>query len=228
MPQGKYNLADCEDSGQKFAYKEHAYLKRCALKVAFNDLDGHWSNGHVTLLSELVLPVSSKTGTRVIEDFAGSSYFRPNELVNRYQITKMALLINGIKIPAKTPFSEKIYLDVPSDNREMSRAIYAATLMGIIKGYPDNNFRPNQRVNRAEALKILLRAAQIKDVESGVQVANPFDDVKRLDWYGKYVLFAYKHELVNGYHDSTFQPARTVSRSELGKMLVKIMDFQNS
>ena len=223
---GNYNLADCRPSGRIFTHHESSFLKRCELKPEFNDIMGHWSYGYVQYLSELVLPASGTTGTRVMDDFVGTS-FRPNDLVNRAQITKMALLINGIKIPAEVPAAEIVYSDVPKDNSEMSRIIYAATAVGIIEGYPDGNFRPYQRVNRAEALKILLKSAQIRHVESAWQIPNPFTDVSSGAWYSKYILFSYKNNLVNGYHDESFQPARKVSRSELVKMLVKVMDYQN-
>jgi hypothetical protein len=95
---------------------------------------------------------------------------------------------------------------------------------GVVKGYEDNTFRPAQKVNRAEALKIIL-------VGLGVEVpataaSTSFSDVKTSDWFASYVMKAKELAIVNGNPDGTFAPGRTVARAEFVKMLLMSNGFK--
>jgi len=94
----------------------------------------------------------------------------------------------------------------------------------IVKGYEDGTFKPEQAVNRAEALKIILESAKIKmeDVEE-----SQFSDVKPDAWFAKYVAVAKAKGIVNGNPDGTFAPSREVSRAEFIKMLLNTNGFKS-
>jgi len=88
----------------------------------------------------------------------------------------------------------------------------------VISGYPDGSFKPDQVVNRAEALKIIL-------LGSGVQVPasidlEPFRDILRTDWFAPYVSKAKELAIVQGYNDGTFKPSQAVNLVENLKILL--------
>lgn len=91
---------------------------------------------------------------------------------------------------------------------------------GIVNGYNDNTFRPEQVVSRAEAVKLILETtgASIKNPDS-----IPFSDVKSSDWFAEYVMTAFSDNIVKGYADGKFKPANTVSKVEFLKMLLLAM-----
>ncbi|MBI5152493.1 S-layer homology domain-containing protein [Candidatus Peregrinibacteria bacterium] len=91
---------------------------------------------------------------------------------------------------------------------------------GIVAGYSDGTFKPEQVVSRAEAIKLILEAigAQLKDVSS-----IPFSDVKNSDWFAKYVMTGFSDNIVKGYSDGKFKPANIVSKVEFLKMLLIAM-----
>lgn len=94
----------------------------------------------------------------------------------------------------------------------------------VIKGYSDGTFKPQQLVNRAEALKMILAG---NGIESPDQFSSiKFNDVKSTDWFAKYVVKASTINIVNGNPDGTFAPGRTVSRSEFLKMLLTLNGFK--
>ncbi|MFH1012134.1 MAG: S-layer homology domain-containing protein [Candidatus Peregrinibacteria bacterium] len=86
----------------------------------------------------------------------------------------------------------------------------------IIGGYPDGSFKPEQTVNRVEALKMLMLAF---DVEAGVAGPLPFSDTDNSAWYATTLATAVEKGIVKGYDDGRFRPAQTVNRAEYLKIL---------
>lgn len=115
--------------------------------------------------------------------------------------------------------------DVPATNSAYKAIEYFAQL-GVIEGYTDTNtgikyFKPTQAVNRAEAVKMLLAGStQSYNIASSV-TSNVFPDVKPGDWFAPYVGAAKTAGIVKG-NDGTglFDPARTVNKAELMKMVI--------
>ena len=87
---------------------------------------------------------------------------------------------------------------------------------GILKGYDDGNFQPEKEINRAESIKVLLEA--LGEGPSTGEVGRDFSDVKSSDWFAGYVTKAKARNIIKGYKDGTFQPAKTVNQAELLKV----------
>lgn len=95
--------------------------------------------------------------------------------------------------------------------------------LGIIKGYDDGLFHPNDSINRAEAVKIILEGFSIDT--GGAHEGGVFDDVSATDWFFKYVMTAYEEGLVSGYSDGTFGPGNSITRGEAAKVVTLAMDM---
>ncbi len=94
---------------------------------------------------------------------------------------------------------------------------------GVISGYPDGTFKPNNTLNRAELLKILAGGKNVKPtLDQGYK--NCFPDVKE-EWFAPYVCYAKEKGWVGGYPDGTFKPAKTVNKVEAIKMLVNSQGY---
>lgn len=90
---------------------------------------------------------------------------------------------------------------------------------GVIEGYEDGTFRPDQLVNRAEALKIILLGSDIFVPE--FQEQEIFPDVIYGSWYAKYVMKAKNMGIVSGDDDTgMFRPGDTVNLAEAMKILL--------
>lgn len=91
---------------------------------------------------------------------------------------------------------------------------------GVIAGYDDGSFKPGVTVNRAEALKMILVG-----IDAATEIDElSFKDVKKTDWYYKYISTGYLKKIVSGYDDGSFKPEKTVTRGEFLKMLFVAMD----
>jgi len=106
---------------------------------------------------------------------------------------------------------------------------------GIVEGVGRGRFAPNDRITRAAALKIIIEAAGFADVEETFQDNYAkksgytyvyFPDVLIDKWFDKYVAFAKEFSIVGGYKNGTFGPGRNISRAEVAKGVVKVLELQ--
>lgn len=96
---------------------------------------------------------------------------------------------------------------------------------GVIDGYDDGSFRPDDPINRAEALKMVLIASEKDFVDDSEGEENEFSDVADEDWFYNYVLSAVQKEIVQGYEDGSFRPANNINVAESLKIV--FLAFEN-
>lgn len=132
----------------------------------------------------------------------------------------LAVLMTVLLIPTA---SASTFGDVASSNTNYVAIEYLVSI-GTLEGYSDGTFKPNQTINRAELMKILVAGQGIDPDENTYK--NCFPDVTT-DWYAKYVCYAHEEGWVDGYPDGTFQPATTVNKVEEVKMLVNALGLDS-
>ncbi len=88
----------------------------------------------------------------------------------------------------------------------------------IVQGYDDGTFRPDNTINRAEFMKIVVGAKYSSDYINVSKRNNCFSDV-RAAWYAPYVCIAKDEAMVGGYPDGTFKPEKNISFVEAAKIL---------
>lgn len=127
-----------------------------------------------------------------------------------FHATVLVLMLVGL---ARADFS-----DVASTDAH-AVAIESLVSQGILEGYSDGTFKPDQEVNRAEALKIILMGVGA-EVDESSGAALVFSDVSEEDWFFSYVSTGVALGIIQGYEDGTFKPEQTVNRAEAVKMLL--------
>ena len=177
-------------------------------QIFFNDIQGHWAEDYI---NELYLQhvVSGKS----------EGIFDPNGLITRAELTKIAILAFGHSVnptPNQHPFQ-----DVPL-NSWFAPYVEEAQRLGFVSGYDTGGFGPNDFVTRSAALKILLGAAGIDSAD----ITPDFPDVPTGAWYADYVGFAQKNEIVSGYSDGTFGPASNMTRAQVAKVVIKLLEYK--
>lgn len=134
----------------------------------------------------------------------------------------VTLLNAGIAGAATTSLG---YTDVSGTDPHY-KAIEWLSLNGVIKGYGDNTFRPNNPVNRAEMLKMIFIAdGNEDDADAALAGAQMFPDTPKTEWYAKYVALARQRGTVQGYPDGKFRPANNINKAEAYKIVLK--EFYN-
>ncbi|WP_414565574.1 MULTISPECIES: S-layer homology domain-containing protein [unclassified Anabaena] len=101
----------------------------------------------------------------------------------------------------------------------------------IVKGYPDQTFRPEGTITRAEFAVILQKAfAKTTDEQTNVNVPPLnqdvyFSDVPKSHWaYNAIQIAAYRNFVV-GYPNGTFQPNQNISRVQAIAVIRNIFNF---
>jgi|GEM_PF-981853 len=119
---------------------------------------------------------------------------------------------------------ELTFSDVPRGEEETVEIEFLVA-DGVLEGYSDGTYGPDNAINRAELMKILVYG-------QGIDPTGQFDsgclsDIPAGEWYEASVCYAVAQGWVEGYSDGTFKPAQTVNRAEAAKMVVNAMGFGN-
>lgn len=83
---------------------------------------------------------------------------------------------------------------------------------GMVSGYADGTFKPDQTVSRAEAVAIILKATGITATKTSAKL--PFTDVPEDAWYFPMIQKGVSMEKLKGYSDKTFRPDNPVTLPE--------------
>ncbi len=141
----------------------------------------------------------------------GDGLFRPNNFVSRAELTKILLLGSG----QEEVSGGNCFPDLEKGAWYHPYVCTAKEAVDFVQGYPDGLFRPNDFVNRAEALKMVL-------LSHGIEVSG----AASLNWYDSYVEKAEELGLL-------FSPAalddlgEPVTRAEIAQMVYLLHMNQN-
>ncbi|MCR8632336.1 S8 family peptidase [Paenibacillus radicis (ex Xue et al. 2023)] len=168
----------------------------------FTDIRGHWAQASILEMS----------GNKAIEGYDDYT-FRPNQTITRAEATTIlsrAFNLTKQKNIAYTDLSPKHWAFVH---------IARAAQSGIIDGYPDQSFAPDQPVSRMEMISMFARSLN----KTGKQRGDvPFTDVDNNYW-GVGILKQLKAEgWIGGYADGTFRPDQQATRAEFVTMLAQM------
>jgi len=108
-------------------------------------------------------------------------------MIRKFIATISAISMLGAYAPVAFA-QQSSFSDVPSDS-EISPAVEYLKAAGIISGYDDGTFRPNQKVNRAEAVKIIV-APLLTDEQLAQATSTVYNDVPADAWYLPYIEWA--------------------------------------
>ena len=114
---------------------------------------------------------------------------------------------------------ENPFTDVPEDSFYFLPVLWAVD-EGITNGASANTFNPGGDLLRAQVVTMLWRHAGSPVVDG----ANPFDDVKKTDFYYQAVLWAVQNGITNGTTATTFGPMGVCNRAQVVTFLWRYLD----
>jgi hypothetical protein len=98
--------------------------------------------------------------------------------------------------------------------------IKQAVSSGIVTGYPDGTFKPNDSVTRAEFAVMLMNTWK----PQGAGTSLTFTDTAKIGtWAQKAVAQAVQAGIIQGYEDGNFRPDAEITRSEMAVMIAKAL-----
>lgn len=91
---------------------------------------------------------------------------------------------------------------------------------GVISGYPDNTFRPDKSVTRAEFSKMCALLFGIKTYKR-----SSFEDVSENDWFYDYVSALSERRIILGYN-GFFNPLSKIKREDAAVIIARILELK--
>lgn len=133
------------------------------------------------------------------------STFRADRNMTRAEVAQMfyALLLD------KNVTITKSFSDVP-DDAWYATAVKTLASLGMMDGYPDGTFRPDEPITRAEFATVGLAFAY-----DPLDADCSYYDVSASAWYHTYVAQATTYGWIGGYPDNTFRPGNNITRVEV-------------
>lgn len=98
---------------------------------------------------------------------------------------------------------------------------------GVISGYGDNTFKPDNGISRAEFLTLLSR---VYNWSTSWYYPNNTITFKDSDTFGKFsdvIYYATNHGYIYGYGDGTFKPHNPISYAEVEIIMKRIIPYGN-
>jgi hypothetical protein len=152
--------------------------------------------------------------------------FYPARPVNRAEFLTMLYRANK---KTATAVSVSCFSDVKA-SEWYANVVCDAVAEGFVNGYPDGAFRPEQSVNRVEALKMLYKVfgLGILTGDDADLSSEDFTDIQAGAWYTTFVSSSYRNGLlpVAGYQSSgKFYPTNPLLRGEAAAYIWRAMNI---
>ena len=149
--------------------------------------------------------------TAYINGFADGT-FRPDQGITRAEMAAILARTVAVGTGIKADYADLQQTHWAYD--EIQQVIQS----GLMKGYPDGQFKPDQRMTRAELAAI---AFALKDLSA----AAGWSYTDTQDHWAEQMIEAVRTAgLMNGYPDGSFRPNNTVTRAEVVVLMNRLLD----
>nr|WP_240548402.1 immunoglobulin-like domain-containing protein [Paenibacillus lignilyticus] len=178
--------------------------------IHFSDITGHWAEPNIKKAASSGIVKGYQDGT-----------FKPGKTVTRAEFAVM--LMNVLKPQGEG--AQLTFTDTAKIGTWAKQAVAQAVQAGIIKGYADGSFRPNEEITRAEmaAMIAIATGTPIKEV-----AATDFADDKDIpEWAKAGVAFVKQAGIVQGKGDNQFVPRDHATRAEAVTVLLNLLAQMN-
>ena len=145
------------------------------------------------------------------------SHFGPSETTTRGMIITILYRMEG-----EPSVSGNAFADVKSD-MYYAAAINWAVENGIVKGYGDGIFGPEDSITREQLSNILMNYAEYKgaDVTARADLSNFCDALQASSWAEASLAWANAEGLIQGNPDSTINPGGNAERAQAAAILAR-------
>ena len=118
-----------------------------------------------------------------------------------------------------------------TDDSEITykEAVDVISALGVVDGYSDGDFRPDDVLTRGAAAKIICNLILGPTTASALSAGTaPFKDVPVTNTFAGYITYCSQQGIISGYADGTFRPTGTLSGNAFMKMLLGALGYDSS
>lgn len=165
--------------------------------------DGYWAK----------MPIEANASMGTVAGFADGN-FKPESGLSRADQVVMLVRAKGIALPPEQ--AKVVFKDVKPDFWA-AKYIEVAAREGLVLGYPDKTFRPNNNISRVEGIVMTTRFASLPLHPEVASTA--FNDLPADHWAAKYVAAAKSAGLIKFIEANALRPAQALTRAESTAMI---------
>jgi hypothetical protein len=166
--------------------------------------DGYWAK----------MPIENGATVGLVQGYPDGN-FKPERPLSRAELATLLVRAKGLKLPDGR--ARQAFKDVKPDFWA-AKYIEVAQREGLVKGYPDKSFRPNNKINKVEGIALMVRFDQLKLAEVD---SKPYWDIATNHWAAKYVQAAKENGMLKFIDRNRLRPKEALARSESVEMLGK-------
>jgi hypothetical protein len=178
--------------------------------IEVDSVKNHWAK-------EVVNKMASKYILKDLEEF------NPDEDITRAEFAEY--IISAVGLDSYKDELTKNFSDVDKSNK----SIYIAAEYGIVDGYEDNSFKPNQTITREEAMTMYARTMDlIKYQGEEINRLDTFKDKDKVsNWALEYVEKTVNGKLFNGRTAEKLVPNGNLTHAESLKVIDNLLVNSN-
>ncbi|MGQ5390065.1 MULTISPECIES: S-layer homology domain-containing protein [unclassified Paenibacillus] len=166
------------------------------------DTQGHWAEKYIRDLIEAGVIAGYPDGA-----------FKPDHKITRAEF--VTLVVKAFNLNER---NGNVFAD--TGNHWAKAAISTAEAQGLVSGYSDTTFGPDDYITREQVAEIIVRATKIDITSEG---ANYIDRAEISDWAKAAIATATSKGLLDGYPDGTLKPQGNTSRAEAVTVILRAL-----
>lgn len=187
--------------------------------VSFKDVKGHWAQQSINEL-----------GSRMILQGINGELFHPDRAITRAEFA--TVLVRGLGLEQREDQGQFARFSDVIDAKWYNNAVQVAVQFGLIQGFEDGTFRPDQVITREQAIVMLTRAMKLTSVGKATDVSNQeisdslqgFRDSDSVsDWAKAEMAFAIKQGLITGKSDGKLASNVQITRAEVAEVMIRAL-----
>lgn len=186
--------------------------------IKFSDVTNHWAKDAI-----------NNMGSRMVVTGIGSNNYAPDRKVTRAEFA--TIMVRALGLEPGTGASG--FGDVAASDW-YSGYIKTAASYGILKGYDNGNFGPNDTITREQAMTMIARAMAITKLSAGLTdgetsqlLSNFSDEMFASDYAKESIAACLKTGIISGTSKTTISPKNNITRAEVAVMVERLLQKSN-
>ncbi len=173
-----------------------------AAQVVLNDISAHWAEANIKELIALGAISGYPDGT-----------FKPDNSITRAEFVSILVKTFDLESQHGKDFADTV-------GHWAGKAISTSVYHGVVKGYGNNRFGPDDYITREQMVLMIVRAAKLTPVIEEIVFS---DNSSISAWAREFLATAVKGGIINGYPDNTVRPQGNASRAEAVTVIVNAL-----
>ncbi|MFD0682191.1 MULTISPECIES: S-layer homology domain-containing protein [unclassified Paenibacillus] len=181
--------------------------------ITFADVKTHWAKDEI-----------ERMANKYIVQGVSKDEFQPDQAVTRAEFAALIARSMGLK-PITS--SQNKFNDVRSGDW-FEGQVYAAAEVGIVSGYDDQTFRPNQKISRQEMAVMIYRAMKFTGFDNKSQAGSnvTFTDENLFEnWAKEAISVMANKKIVEGVASGKYDPTATATRAQSSVILSRMLSI---